>query len=136
MFAGIADGLINAALIPEMTGASDLKLQALKAALSSRRFLSLALHLPLFFGQSPSPGLECLSDELELPAGLSAWPHSLAFCLATFRCPLMVSVSLYCCKRYGQLPWACRCFAPTATLLSLQQTRFECEPLSDPLPVV
>jgi hypothetical protein len=31
---GIADGLINAALIPEMTGASDLKLQALKAALS------------------------------------------------------------------------------------------------------
>ena len=34
MFAGIADGLINAALIPEMTGASDLKLQALKAALS------------------------------------------------------------------------------------------------------
>ena len=34
MFAGIADGLINAALIPEMTGAGDLKLQALKAALS------------------------------------------------------------------------------------------------------
>ena len=34
MFAGIADGLINSALIPEMTGASDLKLQALKAALS------------------------------------------------------------------------------------------------------
>ena len=33
MFAGIADGLINAALIPEMTGASDLKLQALKTAL-------------------------------------------------------------------------------------------------------
>src|SRR5882724_9331051 len=34
MLAGIADGLINAALIPQMTGASDLKLQALKAALS------------------------------------------------------------------------------------------------------
>ena len=33
MFAGIADGLINAALIPGMTGA-DLKLQTLKAVLS------------------------------------------------------------------------------------------------------
>src|SRR2546423_70712 len=34
MLAGIADGLINAALIPQMTGAADLKLQAVKAALS------------------------------------------------------------------------------------------------------
>jgi hypothetical protein len=34
MFAAIADGLVNAALIPQMTGASDLKLQAIKAALS------------------------------------------------------------------------------------------------------
>src|SRR5205085_11732113 len=34
MFAGIADGLINAALIPQMTGAIDPKLQAVKAALS------------------------------------------------------------------------------------------------------
>jgi hypothetical protein len=29
------------------------------------------------------------------------------------------------------LPWVCRCFAPTATLLSLHQTRFECELLPD-----
>ena len=139
MFAGIADGLINAALIPEMTGASDLKLQALKAALSYNfqfnqacaKVLSLVPHLPLFFGQSPSLGLECLSDELELSAGLSVWPHCLACCLVTFTCPLMVSASLSCCKRCGQLPWVCRCFAPTATLLSLHQTRFECEPLPD-----
>jgi len=34
MLAGIADGLINAALIPQMTGAIDPKLQAVKAALS------------------------------------------------------------------------------------------------------
>ena len=85
MFAGIADGLINAALIPEMTGASDLKLQALKAALSYNfqfnqacaKVLSLVPHLPLFFGQSPSLGLECLSDELELSAvyqsGRTVW---------------------------------------------------------------
>ena len=33
MFAGIADGIVNAALIPQMTDASDLKLQSVKAAL-------------------------------------------------------------------------------------------------------
>src|SRR5438445_7343675 len=33
MLAGIADGLINAALIPQMTGAIDSKLQTVKAAL-------------------------------------------------------------------------------------------------------
>src|SRR2546430_3544669 len=32
MLAGIAEGLINAALIPQMTGAADPKFQAVKAA--------------------------------------------------------------------------------------------------------
>ena len=131
MFAGIADGLINAALIPEMTGASDLKLQALKAALSYNFQFNQACAKVFVVGTSLAIILwsitlfrfECLSDELELSAGLSVWPHCLACCLVTFTCPLMVSASLSCCKGCGQLPWVCRFFAPTATLLSLQQTR-------------
>src|SRR5213082_2192888 len=85
MLAGIADGLINAALIPQMTGAIDPKLQAVKAALSynfqlnqklAQRYLWSAARWPLFFGQLPFSGLERLSEGLELLAGLSVSFHS------------------------------------------------------------
>ena len=70
---------------------------------------------------------------LERRIGIIGWfislAHCLACCLVMFTCPLMVSASLSCCKGCGQSPWVCRCFAPTATLLSLRQTRFEGEPL-------
>ena len=139
MFAGIADGLINAALIPEMTGASDLKLQALKAALSYNFQFNQACAKVFVVGTSLAMILWSITlfrfGVLERRIGIIGWFISLAALFGllsgTFTCPLMVSASLSCCKGCGQSLWVCRCFAPTATLLSLQQTRFEGEPLPD-----
>ena len=139
MFAGIADGLINAALIPEMTGASDLKLQALKAALSYNFQFNQACAKVFVVGTSLAIILWSITlfrfGVLERRIGIIGWFISLAALFGLLSGHVHMSAHgfglIVLLQAVWQLPWACRCFAPAATLLSLHQTRFESEPLPD-----
>src|SRR5207248_5243114 len=88
MLAGIADGLINAALIPQMTGAIDSKLQAVKAALSYNFQLNQACAKVFVVGSSLAIGIIGWFISFVALAGPTLrsryhvrswfWPHCLA----------------------------------------------------------
>ena len=77
MLAGIADGLINAALIPQMTGAIDPKLQAVKAALSYNFQLNQACAKVFVVGSSLAIVLWSITffrfGTLERGIGIMGW---------------------------------------------------------------
>src|SRR6266513_5779027 len=82
MLAGIADGLINAALIPQMTGATDPKLQSVKAALSYNFQLNQACAKVFVVGSSLAIVLWSITlfrfGTLERRIGIIGWLISLA----------------------------------------------------------
>jgi hypothetical protein len=77
MLAGIADGLINAALIPQMTGAIDPKLQTVKAALSYNFQLNQACAKVFVVGSSLAIILWSITlfrfGRLERKIGIMGW---------------------------------------------------------------